>query len=98
LVWFLWENDSFLIYTKPGSQKVPNFKRNPNVSLNFGTGDPVAVFTGVVEWDIPVSAESKAAYLKKYHQGILDINLTDESMLQEYSLALRITPTKLRGF
>jgi len=97
-VWFLWENDSFLVYTKPGSPKVANLKRSPKVSLNFGTGDPVAIFTCDVQMGVDVSPASKAAYLEKYHQGILDIKLTDETMLQEYSLALRITPTKLRGF
>lgn len=97
-VWFLWHDGAFLIYTQPGSKKVPNLKRNPTVSLNFGTGDPVAVFTGTVEMGVTFSPEAQAAYLEKYKQGIIDINHTPESMLLDYSLPLRITPTKLRGF
>jgi PPOX class probable F420-dependent enzyme len=40
-VWFVWDGDSFLIYSMPASQKVPNIRGNSRVSLNLdgdGTG------------------------------------------------------------
>ncbi len=100
-VWFIWEDDSFLIYTQPGSRKVPNLRRNPKVALNFDGGDhteDVVVFTGEVELDVVVSPESRAAYLKKYAADIVRINFTEQTFFESYSLALRVKPTRLRGF
>ena len=34
-VWFVWDGRTFLIYSLP-SQKVPNIRRSPRVSLHMG--------------------------------------------------------------
>jgi len=100
-VWFLWADNSFLIYTQPGSRKAANLRRNPRVSLHFNSdriGDDVVVFTGEAQLDAPVSPESKAAYLEKYREGIERIDMTPETLLRTYSLAIRVVPKRLRGF
>jgi PPOX class probable F420-dependent enzyme len=100
-VWFLWDENSFLIYTQPGSRKAANLRRNPRVSLHFNSdpiGDDIVVFTGEAQLDAPVSPASKAAYLEKYREGIERIDMTPETMLHSYSLAIRIAPKRLRGF
>jgi PPOX class probable F420-dependent enzyme len=35
-VWFVWDGQSFLIYSIPRSQKVPNIRGNPRVSPQSG--------------------------------------------------------------
>ncbi|MBP1692256.1 MAG: hypothetical protein H6Q37_139 [Chloroflexi bacterium] len=101
-VWFLWEDETILIYTQPGSVKVRNIRQNPHVALNFNStfdGSDVAVIAGVVEIDDDAPrARDNAPYLEKYASGIVDIQMNPESMSAEYSLALRIQPQKLRGF
>jgi PPOX class probable F420-dependent enzyme len=99
-VWFLWEGAAFLIYTQPASHKTAHLSRNPRVALNFDGGqtDDVVVFTGAAVLNAPVPAESRAAYLDKYREGIARINMTVESFEASYSLALRVTPDRLRGF
>jgi hypothetical protein len=43
-------------------------------------------------------AHKVRAYLKKYKTGIQDLGSTPEQFSQEYSVAIRVTPTSLRGW
>ena len=49
-VWFIWEDDSFLIFSQAKAHKVAHIKKNPKVALHFNTdetGDKhVIVFVG----------------------------------------------------
>jgi PPOX class probable F420-dependent enzyme len=48
-VWFLWDQDSFLIYSQPEKPKLGNIASNPKVSLHLRgteTGDDVVMFEG----------------------------------------------------
>ena len=101
-VWFLWEAEAFWIYTEPGSYKARNLRRNPRVSLHFDAGEggeDVVVFTGTAVLDEnPPLAHHNPAYLEKYRQGIVDIEMTPKSMGEQYCCAIRVKPEKLRGF
>jgi PPOX class probable F420-dependent enzyme len=100
-VWFLWTDDSFVIYTRPGSVKVRNLQANPNVALNFNSdeqGGQVVVFTGRARFEAGLPQAVVDAYLAKYREGIQRIEMTPESMLRSYSTILRVTPERMRGF
>jgi len=57
----------------------------------------VAVFSGaaVIDDQSPPAAEVEA-YFAKYARGIQSIGLTRESMAAEYSVVLRVHPTRVR--
>ena len=101
-VWFLWEGESFLIYTQPTAYKLRNIHRNARVSLHFDSGESgedVVVFTGTASLDESAPlAHQHPAYLEKYRQGISDIDMTPESMGEAYHVAIRVRPEKVRGF
>ncbi len=101
-VWFLWEEGSFLIYSQPDAHKVRHIRRNPHVALHFNSdtdGNDVVVFIGEARLDDSAPrADRHAAYLAKYAQGIADLGMTPQQMAEEYSAAIRVTPTHLRGF
>lgn len=102
-VWFIWENDSFLIFSKPSAHKVSHIEKNPRVALHFNTdetGDQhVIIFTGEASLDLDCPpAHQVPAYLEKYKSGINALDLSPESFSQEYSRAIRIKPTNLRGW
>ncbi len=102
-VWFIWENDTFLLFSQAKAHKVAHIKKNPNVALHFNTdetGDKhVMVFTGHATIDIDCPpAHQVVAYLEKYGQGISDLNMTPEQFSNDYSVAIRIRPTELRGW
>ena len=100
-VWFLWDGETFLIYSKPGTFKLAHIAANPNVALNLdgdGLGGNIIVFTGLAQLDPDAPpADQMPAYAKKYQPGFERINLTAAAYAAAYSVALRVTPNHLRG-
>ena len=101
-MWFLWDNGSLLIYSKPNTPKLRNLERNPRVALNFDgdrSGSDIIVMTGearVAPEEPP--ADQIEAYLAKYRAPIGRIGMTPETFAKGYSVPIRVTPSKLRGF
>jgi PPOX class probable F420-dependent enzyme len=103
LVWFLWEQDeTFLIYSQPNKQKLRNILQNPKVALNFNSdvhGDDMIIFSGEARIVTDVAAANQhPVYLEKYRASIQRIGMTPETFAPSYSVALRVMPTKVRGF
>ena len=101
-VWFLWEEDEFLVYTQPRSWKVRNIRVNPQVSLHLNSdaaGGQVVTFEGSARIaEGHPRAHEGAAYLAKYRAGIAGIGMTPEQLGAEYATALRITPTRVQVY
>lgn len=102
-VWFIWENDSFLIFSQPNAHKVKHIRKNSRVALHFNTdetGDKqVIIFTGeaLIDESSP-PAHEVPAYLKKYSDGIAALEMTPQEFSREYSIAIKISPTEVRGW
>jgi PPOX class probable F420-dependent enzyme len=101
-VWFIWQDDSFLIYSQPDAHKVAHVREHPKVALHFNsdaTADQdVLVFIGEARIDPAAPPAHKVrAYLNKYRDGIAGIQMSPEQMAGEYSLAIRVTPTAVRS-
>jgi PPOX class probable F420-dependent enzyme len=100
-VWFLWDGQSFLIYSEPKAHKVAHIARNPKVALNLNSdewGNNVIIFTG----EASLAAEGPPAhevadYVTKYQEGMASINLTPEQFAESFSAAIRVKPVSLRG-
>ena len=101
-VWFHWDGDSFLIYSLPDAARVAHIQRNPHVALHFNSdsdGNDVIVFTGVatVASDEP-PVDQNPAYLARYGETIDREFGGPAAFARKYSLPLRVTPDKVRGF
>jgi PPOX class probable F420-dependent enzyme len=100
-VWFYWDGDSFLIYSRANTARERNIARNPRVSLHFdsdGQGGNIVVFTGEASIDRaapPVTATP--GYLEKYRAHISRIGSTPERFSLGYPLPIRVRPTRVRG-
>ena len=97
-VWFLWDGETFLIYSRPDRQKLKNVARNPRVHLNLNSndhgGDVVrAEGTVVVAEDAP-PANGVPEYLEKYRAAITRIGYDPDGFARDYSVPLRVTPTR----
>jgi PPOX class probable F420-dependent enzyme len=101
-VWFIWDGESFLIYSIPSSPKVPNIRGNPRVSLNLdgdGTGGGIVTFEGEGRIDEDaLFAHEVNAYADKYRQLIREMGAEPEPFAHEYSAAIRVTPTRRRVY
>jgi PPOX class probable F420-dependent enzyme len=101
-VWFLWENDSLLIYSQPQAYKVRHIERVPSVALNFNSdfdGNHVIVLTGEARLDPSTPpGDQHVDYLNKYRKGIQGLGSTEEQFAKEYSVPIRIYPKRLRGW
>ncbi len=102
-VWFIWRDTSFLIYSQPHAHKVQHIAARAQVALHFNTdatGDQdVIIFGGTAAFDTTAPpARQVRAYLRKYGEGIRALGMTPEQFSQEYSVAIRVTPTSLRGW
>jgi PPOX class probable F420-dependent enzyme len=103
-VWYIWEKDSFLIFSQAKAHKLKHIQKNPKVSLHFNTADEkgekrLIIFTGTatIDSDSP-PANRIRAYMQKYKGGIASLNATPQEFAQEYSVAIRIHPTNVRGW
>lgn len=100
-VWFVWDGAAFLIYSTPQARKLAHIAHTPKVALHFNTdagGEDVQVFLGTarVDPDAPPS-DRNAAYSAKYRAGIVSLGLDEARYAALFSVAVRITPGRLRG-
>ena len=100
-VWFLWDGETLLIYSQPGTPKLRNIGQRPRVSLSFNStpsGGDVVILTGDAREDTAASpAKDVPAYIAKYARGLEEIGMTPENFTQAYSVPVRVRPTSLRG-
>jgi PPOX class probable F420-dependent enzyme len=101
-VWFLWDEGEFLVYAQPHSWKVRNIRAQPKVALHLDTdadGGRVVTFEAAarISEGQPPSHEVEA-YLAKYRDAIAGLGWTPEQMAADYSIALRLTPTRVRVY
>ena len=99
-VWFLWDGETFLLYSQPGAQKVRNLAANPKVALHLGddgNGGDVVSFEGTatVEPDGP-RADRVDGYLAKYQAAIEALGYEPGPFARTYSTAIRVRPTRVR--
>jgi PPOX class probable F420-dependent enzyme len=98
-VWFLWDGNSFLIFSKPKNQKLDNIRHNPNVLLivddSRNGSDPIVIegkATLLAPGEVDVTT---AGYVEKYGAHIKRIGYTPEQMAAVYSEGIRIVPTRV---
>jgi PPOX class probable F420-dependent enzyme len=99
-VWFLWDGETILVYSRPNQTKMSNLEQNPRVTLTIddtkGGGDVIRIegLARHVE-DHPLAHELPE-YLEKYGDGITRIGYDPEGFANSYSAAIIITPTRFR--
>lgn len=99
-VWFLWEDGTFLIFSRPGKPKLENIAANPKVSVHLRgseAGDDIATFDGTAELlkDAP-PADGVSNYVSKYRRQMEEFGWTPARFAELYSEPIRVTPTEAR--
>lgn len=101
-IWFLWDGESALIYSLGEAKRLEYLRARPRVAVHLdgnGQGGDVVVLTGQIvdAPDAPVVADNPA-YLEKYGERIKNGWGTPEKFGAQYSVPLRFTPRRVRGF
>ncbi len=97
-VWFVWDGETFLVFSKPHARKVRNVVANPRVML--AVGDPANDFDiQLVEGRAEVLAAPTADILpaalgRKYRAWLDGIGLGLDEFATTYARPIRITPTR----
>lgn len=99
-IWFHWDGSTVLFYSQPGRPKLANISANPHVSVHL-VGDPqgedVVTIEGAAALDPAApSLDAIPAYVEKYRSAIDGFGWTPSSMAADYSVAVRVTPTRFR--
>ncbi len=101
-VWFWWDGETILIFSKPAKQKIRNLEHSPYVMLAFdgtNSGRDVVMIEGRASvLNEPTAAVMPPAYIEKYTTRLAEIGWSVEKLTQDYSQPIRITPTKLHRF
>ena len=101
-VWFHWDGETVLIFSEGDTAKLWHIGRNPKVSLNFNTdeeGGDVAVLLGETRvLEEPPAQTRVKAYLRKYKEGLEDLDTTPDEFMGLYSVAILVTPHSMQGF
>ena len=101
-IWFLWEDDTLLFYSRADALRNRNVKNNSNVSVNLNSnergGEVVVIWGKATVEPQTLPADQHSSYLEKYRQGISRIGMTPESFAETYSVVIRVTPTRIKTF
>ena len=97
-VWFLWDGETFLIFSQPGNLKIRNLQRNPHITLALdGTkqgGDVVTVEGEAELLSEPSRNILVPAFGEKYASMIKTMGVDAQGLVEDYSQPIRIKPTK----
>jgi len=95
-VWFLWEGETIVIFSKPNNQKVRNLRHNPHVVLALDDAKrSVVILEGTAQLLERGDADAiLPAYDEKYRTGLHNLGLTAALFTRLYSQPIRITLTR----
>ena len=100
-VWFLWDGASLLVYSQRDKPKLRHIAANPRVAVALRTdehGDDVVIIAGDAAVDPSAPpCDQVPGYVEKYGASIARLDADVPSFAGEYSVAIRIRPTKLRA-
>lgn len=101
-VWFWWDGETILVYSQRDKPKLRHIAANPRVAFAMRTdelGDDIVVVTGdaAVDPSMP-AADQLAEYVARYGDLIARLGADPAGFAGEYSVPIRIRPTKLRAW
>jgi PPOX class probable F420-dependent enzyme len=102
VVSFLWDGAEIIVYSRPATSKVRNIAANPRVAFNLRGdlyGDHMLSVEGTAVADPTLSPfDQDAAYMVKYREPLAHWGMDEATTAREFSLAIRIRPTRVRAF
>jgi PPOX class probable F420-dependent enzyme len=99
-VWFFWDGDEIIVYSKPDSYRVRNIEQNSKVALNLEGADALGNNVVIIQGEASLNPDYKRLhpeYASKYAQYLPDLNVTVEELVTAYTVEIRVKPLRVRG-
>jgi PPOX class probable F420-dependent enzyme len=101
-VWFHWDGERVLAFSKPHARKVENLRRQPRVMLAVGTPGPdfdVELIEADAELpDAPATEVMPSGFGSKYAELLRRAGLTAQRFAEVYSQPIVLRPTRFLGY
>jgi len=101
-VWFHWDGERIVAFSKPHARKVDNLRGQPQVMLAVGTPGPdfeVELIEATAELpDAPAESIIPAGFGAKYRELLHRAGLTVQRYAQVYSQPIVLRPTRFLGY
>jgi PPOX class probable F420-dependent enzyme len=101
-IWFWWDGQAILVFSKPEAQKVRNLRDRSSVMLALGDAEDdfdVGLIEGHAELlDRPTQDVLPPAHLAKYARQLEAIGLSTAEYAATYSQVIRISPDRPLGW
>ena len=101
-VWFHWDGERIVAFSKPRARKVDNLRDEPRVMLAVGTPGPdfeVELIEATAELpDAPAADLMPDGFGTKYRELLRRANLTVQRFAEVYSQPIVLRPTRFLGY
>jgi PPOX class probable F420-dependent enzyme len=101
-VWFHWDGERIVAFSKPGARKVDNLRDEPRVMLAVGTPGPdfdVELIEATAELPPTPAAECMPeGFGAKYRELLRRAGLTVQRFAEVYSQPIVLRPTRFLGY
>jgi PPOX class probable F420-dependent enzyme len=99
-VWFVWDGEAFLVFSKPNAVKVRHIAGEPRVALALGEPDDdfdVRLIEARAELvERPTREVLPASFLEKYATELAELGVGPGEYASTYSQVIRISPTRFK--
>jgi PPOX class probable F420-dependent enzyme len=98
-VWFQWDGETILFFAQPGDQKIRNLRHSPRVTFGIAL-NPEAATVSIIQGEAELTSRESpgplpAEYVDKYRDQINAYGWNESSMAEQYSVQVRVHPTKM---
>jgi PPOX class probable F420-dependent enzyme len=101
-VWFHWDGERVVAFSKPHARKVENLRRQPRVMIAVGTPGPdfaVELIEAYAELpDAPAAEVMPSGFGAKYAELLHRAGLTAQRFAEVYSQPIVLRPTRYLGY
>ena len=101
-VWFHWDGQRIVAFSKPNARKVQNLRDRPSVMLAVGTPGPefdVELIEATAELpDAPAVSLMPEDFGRKYRELLRRAGLSAQRFAEVYSQAIVLRPTRFLGY
>lgn len=95
-LWFLWDGEAIVVFSKARAQKVRNLCIDPRAMVAIGEPGigQVALLEVSAEIHEAATFQATPVFARKYDERLAQLGLTKDAFFETYSVQIRLRPTR----